>query len=118
MITLSTGMILALLISGGITSLAMLSVFANVIGHETQLHDLRNRVKDLRFQHAMYLARINGQIDEDQEESEAEAIETKESKEPQVSSSETNTNGSELGSTVHTQAQSMPARNEPVAVAA
>jgi hypothetical protein len=62
MATLTTGMLIVLLLTGGITALAMLSVFANVIGHETQLHDLRNRVKELHFQHAMYLAQIEGRI--------------------------------------------------------
>ena len=75
MVTLSTSMILALLLAGAITTLAMLSVFANIIGHETQLHDLRNRVKDLHFEYAMYLARINNQIkDDDGEVLEAEEI--------------------------------------------
>ena len=55
-------MLVILLVGGVITVISMLSVFANVIGHETQLHDLRNRVKDLHFQHGMYIARINGQI--------------------------------------------------------
>jgi len=62
MTTLTMGMQLVLLAAGGITILAMLSVFANVIAHETQLHDLRNRVKELHYQHALYLARIDGQI--------------------------------------------------------
>ena len=62
MVTLSTPMLIVLLVAGAITVISMLSVFANVIGHETQLHDLRNRVKDLQFQHAMYIATISGQI--------------------------------------------------------
>ncbi len=62
MVTLSTSMLVVLLVAGAITVISMLSVFANVIGHETQLHDLRNRVKDLQFQHAMYIATISGQI--------------------------------------------------------
>ena len=75
MVTLSTGMLLALLIAGAITTLAMLSVFANIIGHETQLHDLRNRVKDLQFEHAVYIARINNQIaDEDDDIIEVDEI--------------------------------------------
>ncbi len=66
MTTLTTGMLIVLLFTGAITALAMLSVFSNIIGHETQLHDLRNRVKELHFQHAMYLARLNAQIPEEE----------------------------------------------------
>lgn len=65
MATLTTGMLIVLFIASGITAMAMLSVFANVIGHETQLHDLRNKVKELHYQHAMYLARIEGLIAEE-----------------------------------------------------
>ena len=64
MLTLTTGMLIVLAIAGSITALAILSAFANVIGHETQIHDLRNRVKELHFQHALYLARMNSQIAE------------------------------------------------------
>ncbi len=75
MVTLSTAMLIVLLIAGGITVVAMLSVFANVIEHETQLHDLRNRVRELHFNHAMYMARFRGQIgDEPEEEGEIEIL--------------------------------------------
>jgi len=67
MTTLTMSMQLVLLVAGGITVMAMLSVFANVIAHETQLHDLRNRVKELHYQHALYLARIDGQIPQEGE---------------------------------------------------
>ncbi len=65
--TVTTSMLIVFLLAGGITTLAMLSVFANAIRHETQLHDLRNRVKELHYQHAMYLAKISGQISEEGE---------------------------------------------------
>ncbi len=65
--TVTTNMLIIFLLAGGITALAMLSVFANAIRHETQLHDLRNRVKELHYQHAMYLAKISGQIPEEGE---------------------------------------------------
>lgn len=62
--TLTAGMLIIFLIAGAITALAMLSVFSNVIEHETQLHDLRNRVRKLHYEHAMYLARLQGHIPE------------------------------------------------------
>ncbi len=65
--TITTSMLIMFLLAGGITTLAMLSVFANAIRHETQLHDLRNRVKELHYQHAMYLAKLSGKIAEEGE---------------------------------------------------
>lgn len=67
MATISSGMLLILLIAAVITTIAMLSVFSNIIEHETQLHDLRNRVKELHYQQAVYLARVNGRIGEEGE---------------------------------------------------
>jgi hypothetical protein len=64
---LTSSMILVLLGAGAVTAFAMLSVFANAIGHETQLHDLRNRVKELNYQQAMYQAKVSGQISEEGE---------------------------------------------------
>ena len=55
-------MLFALAITSGITVTAMLGVFANIIGHETQLHDLRNGVQDLQFKRAVFEARVSGQI--------------------------------------------------------
>jgi uncharacterized membrane protein (DUF106 family) len=65
--SLTSPMLLVFVIAGAITTLAMLSVFANVIQHETQLHDLRNRVKELQYNHAMYIARLSGAIPEEGE---------------------------------------------------
>lgn len=48
--------------AGLLTAISMLNIFSYTIGHETQLHDLRNHVKELHFQHAVYLARVSGQI--------------------------------------------------------
>lgn len=56
------GTCIILIITGGTTALATFSVFANIIGHETQLHDLRNRVKDLQYKHLLYLAKQDGRI--------------------------------------------------------
>ncbi|HCT45860.1 MAG: hypothetical protein CMJ35_02580 [Phycisphaerae bacterium] len=68
MVPLSNTMILMCLIGSSITVLAMLRVFANVIEHETDLHDLRNRVKALQYQKQLYLARIQGHIAEEEGE--------------------------------------------------
>jgi len=62
MTSLSPMMLFALAITSGITITAMLGVFANIIGHETQLHDLRNGVQDLQFKRAVFEARVSGQI--------------------------------------------------------
>lgn len=106
MTTLTTGMLIVLLFTGAITALAMLSVFSNIIGHETQLHDLRNRVKELHFQHAMYLARLNAQIPEEETQAPIQPIE-----EPVATKIEELSNPS--------QAQSLPLESEaPVAAAA
>ena len=67
MVTFSSGMLLIFLIAAVITTVAMLSVFSNIIEHETQLHDLRNRVKELHYKQAIYLARVNGRIAEEGE---------------------------------------------------
>lgn len=74
MVTLTTGMLIVLLIAAGITAMAMLSVFASVIEHETQLHDLRNRVRELHYQRAIYMARYRGQIGDSSEEGEIEIL--------------------------------------------
>lgn len=98
MVTLSTAMLIVLLIAGGITALAMLSVFANVIEHETQLHDLRNRVRELHFHHAMYMARFRGQIGEEPlMEGEVEILE----EDPEAALEETEAIAAELVDRVH-----------------
>jgi len=67
MVTLSLGMEIVLLFAVGVTAVAMLNVFGNVISHETQIHDLRNQVQDLHYRHALYLARLDSQIGEEGE---------------------------------------------------
>jgi len=73
MIALSTGMLLVFLLAAGITAVAVLSVFANVIDHETQLHDLRNRVRELHYQNILRSAKLSGHIPA-QEEGEIEIL--------------------------------------------
>jgi len=57
-------MLLVLVIASAITALAMLRVFANIIDHETELHDLRVRVRELGYEQELYLARLKGDIAE------------------------------------------------------
>lgn len=65
-----TGTLLWLILglTGTICVISMLGVFSSVIRHETQLHDLRNRVSELHYQYALRLARLHGHIDEDEGE--------------------------------------------------
>ena len=46
----------------GICVLCMYSVYANVIRHETTLHDLRNRVEYLQNQQTLRIAELKGEI--------------------------------------------------------
>lgn len=46
----------------GICILCMYSVYANVIRHETTLHELRNRVEFLQNQQTLRLAELKGEI--------------------------------------------------------
>lgn len=46
---------------------SMLGVFASVIRHETDLHNLRNRVTELRYSYTLQLARMHGHIEEEEE---------------------------------------------------
>lgn len=52
------------LATAGITVLCLYTVYANVIRHETTLHDLRNRVEELQNQQAMHLAKLRGELPE------------------------------------------------------
>ena len=65
MTPLGTAMLLMFVLASAITVIAMLRVYANIIGHETDLHDLRNRVRQLQYDRQLYLARMNGQIPEE-----------------------------------------------------
>lgn len=67
-------MLLVFLFASAITVLAMMRVFTNIVEHETDLHDLRNRIKQLQFERQLYLARLHGHIG-DEEEGEIEILE-------------------------------------------
>lgn len=58
-------MLLMFMLASAITVIAMLRVYTNIIEHETDLHDLRNRVRQLQYERQLYLARIQGQIPEE-----------------------------------------------------
>lgn len=53
---------------------SMLGVFASIIRHETDLHDLRNRVTELRYSYTLQLARMHGHITEEEEVGEVDVL--------------------------------------------
>lgn len=67
---LSTDAIIWMILAatGFVCVLSMLGVFASVMHHETELHDLRNRVAELRYSYTMQIARMHGHISEDDDE--------------------------------------------------
>lgn len=71
---LTTGMILAFFVCSAISVLAMYRVLTNIIEHETDLHDLRNRLKEVQFQRELRDAQIRGLIAMNKDEP-ADAVE-------------------------------------------
>ncbi len=65
MLDSGTMILLISLLASGICALCLYSVYANVIRHETTLHDLRNRVELLSNQQALHLAEISGELPPD-----------------------------------------------------
>ncbi len=59
---LSTGMILALVICSVISIIAMYRVLTNIVEHETELHDLRNRIKEIQYQRELRDAQLRGLV--------------------------------------------------------
>ncbi len=59
---LTTGMVLAFFICSAISVLAMYRVLTNIIEHETDLHDLRNRLKEVQFERELRDAQIRGLV--------------------------------------------------------
>lgn len=58
------------LILGGTTVVCVLSilgVFASVVRHQTDLHDLRNRVAELQYRYTLQLARLHGHVEAEAE---------------------------------------------------
>lgn len=55
--------------------LSMLGVFASIIRHETDLHDLRNRVAELQFKYTLQLARLHGHIEADEPQPDVDIVE-------------------------------------------
>lgn len=56
-----------------VSILCLYSVYAHVIRQETRLHDLRQRVETLHHHQVMHLARLKGEL-EDEEPGEVEII--------------------------------------------
>lgn len=48
--------------------LSMLGVFASVVRHQTDLHNLRNRVAELQYRYTLQLARLHGHVEAEAEE--------------------------------------------------
>lgn len=74
---LSTDTIIWIILAatGAVCVVSMLGVFASVLHHETELHDLRNRVAELRYSYTIQIARMHGHItDEDGEEGEVDML--------------------------------------------
>lgn len=61
-------------LASGICVLCLYSVYANVIRHETTLHNLRNRVEELSNQQALHLAEITGELTPEMMQSDVETI--------------------------------------------
>lgn len=75
MLSTDTIILAILAATGFVCVVSMLGVFASVMHHETELHDLRNRVAELRYSYTMQIARIHGHItDEDAEPGEVDIL--------------------------------------------
>ena len=55
-------MLIIFALCSAVTVIAMMRVLTNIIEHETDLHDLRNRVKELQYQRELRNAQIQGKI--------------------------------------------------------
>lgn len=62
MLDSGSAILLVALLTSGICALCLYSVYANVIRHETTLHDLRNRVEHLQNQKILHEAQLTGEI--------------------------------------------------------
>jgi hypothetical protein len=65
MVTTDTLIWLVLAATAAVCIVSMLGVFASVMYHETELHDLRNRVAELQYSYTLQLARLHGHIEEE-----------------------------------------------------
>ena len=62
MVPLTPAMLAAFIICSTIAVLAMMRVLSNIVEHETDLHDLRNRVKQLQYERELRNAQMSGRI--------------------------------------------------------
>lgn len=60
--------------TGAVCVISMLGVFASILRHETDLHDLRNRVAELRYRYSLQMARLHGQLEEEDEIGEVDIL--------------------------------------------
>ncbi len=74
MLDSGTMILLISALASGICILCLYSVYANVIRHETTLHNLRNRVEELSNQQALHLAEITGELTPEMKQSDVEII--------------------------------------------
>lgn len=59
---LTTTMTLALVVCSAISVIAMYRVLTNIVEHETELHDLRNRIKEIQYQRELRDAQLRGLV--------------------------------------------------------
>lgn len=59
---MSTSITLVFMICSAITIIAMMRVLTNIVEHETDLHDLRNQLKDAQYQRELREAQIRGLV--------------------------------------------------------
>ncbi|MFG0314360.1 MAG: hypothetical protein ACF8LL_09270 [Phycisphaerales bacterium] len=78
MLELTPGMLAVFIICSAVAVLAMLRVLANIVEHETDLHDLRNRVKELQYQRELRNAQLSGRVGREQDDPPKDAIEATE----------------------------------------
>jgi hypothetical protein len=66
---LSTDTLIWMILAGTtvVCVLSILGVFASVVRHQTDLHDLRSRVAELQYGHNLQHARMHGHVDAESE---------------------------------------------------
>tara|TARA_R110000782_G_scaffold54637_9_gene115515 strand:+ start:3839 stop:4144 length:306 start_codon:yes stop_codon:yes gene_type:complete len=60
--------------TGFVCVVSMLGVFSSIMRHETDLHNLRNRVAELQYSYSLQLARLHGHLDHEDEVGEVDIL--------------------------------------------
>ena len=60
--------------TGAVCIVSMLGVFSSVMRHETDLHNLRNRVAELQYRYSLQLARLHGHLEDEEEVGEVDIL--------------------------------------------